>query len=154
MPTFSITYSVPKAIPIQNVSAVFVLAFQGDKLAVTKHNEGVRVWDIPGGHVEPGETLLQAVRREGLEEAGIRFRTAKPFAIISADKPEPKYAGKFMLNYWTNQFTLTKRFETTHDIVGRELMHYKKFLEVYYGTNIVGNQMKELILTARKLSKK
>jgi ADP-ribose pyrophosphatase YjhB (NUDIX family) len=29
-------------------------------------------WTIPGGHVEPGETLASAVEREMLEETGLR----------------------------------------------------------------------------------
>lgn len=31
-------------------------------------------WSVPGGHVEPGETLASAVEREVLEETGLELR--------------------------------------------------------------------------------
>lgn len=38
-----------------------------------------RVLNQPAGHVEPGESLLDAVRRETLEETGLRF---EPEALL------------------------------------------------------------------------
>lgn len=34
-------------------------------------------WDLPGGKVDPGETLFEGLRREILEEAGIKIDAAK-----------------------------------------------------------------------------
>ena len=39
-------------------------------------------WSIPGGLVETGETLDQAVRREVLEETGLRVRPVEMFGIF------------------------------------------------------------------------
>lgn len=43
------------------------------------------VWDIPGGHIEPGETSVDAIVRELAEELGISaIVTGAPFAIVES----------------------------------------------------------------------
>jgi 8-oxo-dGTP diphosphatase len=39
-------------------------------------------WSIPGGLVETGESLAAAIRREVLEETGLRVKTATMFEIF------------------------------------------------------------------------
>jgi 8-oxo-dGTP diphosphatase len=50
------------------VTTALMLAFAGDRLLMT--NLRSRGWDIPGGHVEPGEHPEETVRREVHEETG------------------------------------------------------------------------------------
>jgi len=41
------------------------------KVALAQHRRNEKVWSIPKGHVEPGETVEQAALREITEEAGL-----------------------------------------------------------------------------------
>lgn len=54
------------------VSAVKIYVFQGDNLLLTKITG--RGWDLPGGHIEAGETPEEAIVRELQEETGASIK--------------------------------------------------------------------------------
>lgn len=57
--------------------------FRGDRLLLllrVREPDGVWLgWDLPGGSVEVGERLEEAVRREIAEETGLRAGTLRPY---------------------------------------------------------------------------
>lgn len=54
--------------PLHLTTSALALAFDGDRILMTNLHQ--RGWDIPGGHLEAGETPEQAMRREVWEESG------------------------------------------------------------------------------------
>ena len=91
--TVSLTDEWP---PEANVSAVHCLAFAGDQLVLARHVS--RGWTIPGGHVEPGESVIEALRREALEEAGVVVGEPTLLAVERIERlsgpPSPAPSGR------------------------------------------------------------
>lgn len=75
--------------PLALCTAAYVLAFEGDDVLMARLDRGV---DIPGGHIDPGETPEQAMRREVREETGASLGPARLFAVqkmtVTGPKPE------------------------------------------------------------------
>lgn len=57
--------------PIPTWTFVLALVKWGRRVLLVQEPGDEALWSIPGGRVEEGETLEQAVKREALEEAGM-----------------------------------------------------------------------------------
>ena len=66
--------------PAELISNVYAVSFIGARcLLIRMMHRQRQVWDLTGGTLEPGETYLDAVRRELMEEAGAQLLTFEPF---------------------------------------------------------------------------
>ena len=66
--------------PTLGVGAVVLR--DGSLLMVKRaHDPGAGLWSIPGGKVDPGEYLVQAVRREVMEETGLAIEVGALLGI-------------------------------------------------------------------------
>ncbi|PRX65946.1 8-oxo-dGTP pyrophosphatase MutT (NUDIX family) [Nonomuraea fuscirosea] len=67
----------------------------GDRVLLCRHDltalDGPVVWAMPGGGVEPGETDLRALRRELMEEIGLRLDGDPPL-VWHQEVSGPGYA--------------------------------------------------------------
>jgi 8-oxo-dGTP pyrophosphatase MutT (NUDIX family) len=62
---------------LKNYRFVVVFAFHQGKLILSRHKDR-QTWETQGGHVEPGETPLDAAKRELWEESGAAEFTIRP----------------------------------------------------------------------------
>ena len=70
--------------PIRPVVAVGAVILSDDKILLVKRKNppGQGLWTIPGGVVELGETLKDALKREVREETGLEIEVIKPIEIV------------------------------------------------------------------------
>lgn len=69
-----------------NVTVAAVIERDGRFLLVEEHTEHGRLYNQPAGHLDPGETLVEGVARETLEETAYLF---KPTALLGVYQYRP-----------------------------------------------------------------
>jgi 8-oxo-dGTP diphosphatase len=90
--------------------AVGVLIDAGGNFLLTSRPDGkvyAGYWEFPGGKVEPGETVEQALRRELQEELGITIGPAEPWKVEIVDYPHARVRLHFCKVYaWDGEFQM------------------------------------------------
>lgn len=94
--------------PVTEVAAGILLDRQQRYLMgqrpVGKPYEGY--WEFPGGKIEPGETIFQALKRELHEELGIEIHASEELMLIEHDYPHAHVRIHVsIIREWTGQPT-------------------------------------------------
>lgn len=72
---------------LQKYKFVVVLSKYEGKILLSRH-KGRSTWETQGGHIEPGETPLEAARRELYEESGAIEYDIEPLCDYCAGEEE------------------------------------------------------------------
>jgi ADP-ribose pyrophosphatase YjhB (NUDIX family) len=86
---------VPETAPSHDKPTIRVaglLVHKGSILMVEQGRGDDRYWLLPGGGVQFGETLSDALKRELQEELGLRVGVQRLIAIVESISPDPDYA--------------------------------------------------------------
>ena len=87
-----------RSFPAARVGVGAVIIRDGQVLLVKRGREPAKgLWAIPGGAVEPGETLQAAAEREILEETGVVINAGEP--IFAFDLIERDEAGALKFHF-------------------------------------------------------
>jgi len=89
--------------PTHIIAGAGIVINENDEILMVKtHRSG---WVFPGGQVEVGENVIDAVKREIMEEAGVEVDVGEVFCISSNTGKRPGYNGvkeiptKIMLDF-------------------------------------------------------
>lgn len=93
--------------------AVGVLIAPDGRFLLTSRPEGkvyAGHWEFPGGKVEPGESVEDALRRELHEELGITIGHAEPWQVTLHDYPHALVRLHFCkVFHWSGEFQMRER---------------------------------------------
>lgn len=93
--------------------AVGVLIDPAGRFLLTSRPEGkvyAGYWEFPGGKLEAGESVEDALRRELIEELGIEIGAVQPWKVELMDYPHARVRLHFCKVFqWTGDFEMRER---------------------------------------------
>jgi len=111
------------------VTAVTAYARSGGHLVLVRNPRG---WDVPGGRLEPGEGLREALARELREEACARLVNAEPFALLESDRDAARIT--YILVFRAE--VELDNFDPCHETTARRVVDDRTFVEIFSGGNV------------------
>ena len=85
------TEGVSHAAPRFTARAILKGCGDGSARYAVTHTDGFGIHMLPGGGVEPGESILQALHRELYEETGCRITSAEPLGYVEENRAHSDY---------------------------------------------------------------
>lgn len=93
-----------------------VIEQAGRFLLVEEIINGVQVINQPAGHLEYGESLIEAVKRETLEETGYRFEPTALLGILMLNSEDPERV-YLRFTFTGNLLEKVSNYQTDPDII-------------------------------------
>jgi 8-oxo-dGTP diphosphatase len=131
--------------------SVSALIFEGDRVLLA-HRRAIDWWNLPGGAVDPGETVDEALRREVREETGLEVEVGQLVGVYSKPlKQEIVLAFRCrvlggQLNVFQDEDIDENRYFATSDLPARTLPKHRERV-----MDALSNQ-REAILRAQRSS--
>ena len=131
----------------KNISGVHMLCFCKDQLVVV-YSESKGYWGPPGGSVENGEAVIDAVKREIKEETNMKVLKMRFIGVQDRSGPEKNIESQ------ARAVCLVEPYgEFTHDPDGGEVTEIKlinpKDFKQYFDWGIVGDRLMERALVLK-----
>lgn len=126
-PSFLELYET-NTLPNLPVSSVFCFIVNDqNEILFIKNIKPNRSWEIPGGHVESGETPVEALHRECFEEAMVLISEPKLFAIHQVTNLEPNspYPPRSCQGFYVAKLKELQPFQNNYEIGDRKFVSQK-----------------------------